>query len=146
MDKKLKDLRQLATAYGLQTSYINVKNQRIINTADSLLGGLKALNIQCESFKDVPEALQEFYASYSNTKIEPVHVIEADHDRYEIPIKLTLNDRQDLLQCELTFENNHYEQWLINLAELPIIETQELAGNKHFKKHPAPTSSLSRLL
>ena len=79
-----KQLRQLARLYGIQTSFIDVRKQKLEADPVSLLLVLRAMGAPVAAFDDVPDALRQRKQALANRTIEPV-VVAWDGRLEEIP-------------------------------------------------------------
>src|SRR5918999_6186913 len=96
----LRQLRQLASLYGVQTAYYDVLHRRRSASAESLLAVLPALAASIAAPKDAPAALRERKQEIWRRVLEPVSVAwEGDlglHDqtrvgaRHAVPLPVRL--------------------------------------------------------
>ena len=67
----LRQLRQLALSYGVQTSYLDVRRQRHTASAETLLSMLALLGAPVHRLTDVPDAIRQSQSRHWQQVCEP---------------------------------------------------------------------------
>jgi len=111
-------LRQLASLYGVQTSYYDVTHRRRSASPEALFLTLRALGAPLESFHDIPAALRERQKTLWERCVEPVVVAWEG-----TPAVLELRVPSDLatapLACHLALETGEARSWKSDVDQLP---------------------------
>ena len=89
----IRQLRQLAGLYGVQTAYYDVHGRRQSASAESLLAVLQAMAAPIESLADAPAAIDAYAQQLWSTPLEPV--LTAWEGKLA-GVELRLPDRDDL--------------------------------------------------
>lgn len=126
-------LRELANAYGIQTSYYNISHKRKSAADDSLLAVLDAIGKTTHDKNTLPTALYEFQRKKFQQKIEPV-IVAWDGELSAILIQLDQDQALAKVNCCLTHEDGTRQNWDLDLAKLPALTTVTFASAVYITK------------
>jgi 4-alpha-glucanotransferase len=142
----LRQLRQLASLYGVQTAYYDVLHRRRSASAESLLAVLPALGASIAAPEDAPAALRERKQEIWRRVLEPVSVAwEGDlglHDQTRVgarhavplPVRLPANKSGTSWQAYLKLETGEEQAWKLPGDDLPILESDDVEGVQYVVK------------
>ena len=128
-----KILHELANFYGIQISYFNALKQRQEATDHSLYCALQSMRVPVGSEKNLSKALHRTQINYWQKKLEPIAVVW-DQKYAIIPIRLTSQEALDTLECTLKYENGDSLNFNINLASLPILNSNTVDNFTYITK------------
>lgn len=117
-----RDLRELASLYGVETSYTNAFGRFVEAEPDSLLAILRALGAAVDRPEDVPEALQEWRRERAERVLEPVLVA---WDGRAPAVELQFGMDSGRLACRFDLESGERWAWDLELSSLPATSEPE---------------------
>ncbi len=123
-------LRQLARAYGVETSYRDMANNSVGSYPDAVLLVLKALGAGVEKLDDIPRALEEHRQATWKRHLEPV-VVAWDGGPPVVDLRFPVDRTPAALFCHLKLEDGDDRSWPCDLTELPVSEAVELSGQAY---------------
>ena len=128
----IRQLRQLAGLYGVQTAYYDVRGQRQSASAESLLAVLRAMAAPVETPADAPAAIDAYAQQRWSTPLEPVLIAwEGELSGVE----LRLPERDDLrLGGELVLEDGERERFAWRASSLPTTAAASVGGRGYVAK------------
>ncbi len=126
-------LRQLASLYGVQTTYHDVTHRRKAASPEALLLTLQALGASIDSFHDVPNALRERREALWRRWVEPV-VVAWDGGPAELVVRVPSDRTTGSLTCHLMLEREDIRSWSCNVDELPTSEEVHIEGVRYVAK------------
>ncbi len=130
MGAVMRPLHELASFYGVQTSYYNVLHQRQPASADTLLSILKALGAPLEKLEDVPSALRERRTGLWQRALKPV-TVTWNGNLSSLSLRLPSSKSEVNLSCHLTTEDGGHKEWSCPGRELKTLEMAEIEGVKY---------------
>jgi 4-alpha-glucanotransferase len=129
--ESLRELRELAGLYGVQTSYDDAMGRHIEAGPEALLAVLRALDAPVDSLEEVPEALRERREELAERIVEPVVVA---WDGRVPALELRFGVESGSLACRFDLEGGERWAWDRELSALPTLPTLPTPS-------PAPGSS-----
>jgi 4-alpha-glucanotransferase len=136
----LRELRQLASLYGVQTAYYGVDHRRRPSSAESLAAVLQGLGASLASPRDVPLALRERRQQLWRRAVEPV-AVAWDGIVGDLRVTLPRKTADVPLNCLLTLESGEETGWKCSMADLPPSESASIEGVEYLVKSlPLPKS------
>jgi 4-alpha-glucanotransferase len=142
----LRQLRQLASLYSVQTAYYDVLHRRQSASAESLLAVLPALGASVATPEDVREALRERKQEIWRRVLEQVtvawdgeigahgHTRVGAHGRAPLPVRLPVNKSGASWKVNLKLETGEEQAWKLPGGDLPILESDEVEGVQYVIK------------
>lgn len=134
-------LRQLATLYGVRTSYFDIAGHRRRAAPEALLAVLRALGAPVDHLRDAPEALRQRVAERWRRGAEPVVVAWGGR-----PPALDLHVDASFLEypltCTLLQEDGEIRRWQVDPARLPVRGSTEVEGGRHVVVRLTPPAGL----
>jgi 4-alpha-glucanotransferase len=129
----LRELRQLASLYGVQTAYYGVDRRRRSSSAESLAAVLQGLGANITSPKDAPLALRERQQQLWRRVVEPV-TVAWDGNVANLPLRLPRQAANNSLNCLLTLESGEEKGWKRSMADLSPSESASIEGIEYVVK------------
>ena len=123
-------LDSLARAYGVATSFRDLRGQRQDASPEALLAVLRGLGAAVHSSGDIGDALEGRKHDVARRAIEPVIVAWGD-SAAEWVIRQPASTLPAVVRCHLQFEGGRALEWSLNLAALPVAEML-VAGGEHY--------------
>lgn len=135
----LRQLRQLASLYGVQTAYYDVLHRRQSASAESLLAVLQALGASVAAPEDAPAALRERKQEIWRRVLEPVTVawdgdLSGAHGRAPLPVRVPNNKAGAVWQVYLKLETGEEQAWKLAGDGLPVLKSEEVEGVQYAVK------------
>ena len=129
----LRQLKQLAQYYGLQTAYLDVQHRRQTASAEALLSMLAHLGAPVHSLADVPEALRQYQAKHWQQAAEPVLVVRQGRMvRWQVCLPGG-PDAGGALECALRWETGEEHRRTYQLNALPVVDSAIIEGQRYTK-------------
>lgn len=131
-------LRQLASLFGVQTTYHDVTHCRRAASPEALFMTLRALGASVDSFHSVPNALRERRQALWKQYVEPV-VVAWDGGPAELVVRVPADRTTGSLACHLMVETEDIRSWSCTVEELPTSEEVLIEGVRYVAKNlPLP--------
>ena len=123
----LRQLHQLASLYGVQTSYYSADHHRRPASAESLVTVLRGLGAGLAGPEDAPGALRQRRQELQQRVVEPATVAWDGHwEHLTVRVPRALADTR--WQCRLTLESGQEESWQCRGYDLPTVEAASVEG------------------
>lgn len=130
----LRQLRQLARSYGVQTAYLDVRRQRHTASPEALLSMLALLGVPVCRLTDVPEALRQYQATHWQEVCEPVLVVRPGRvARWEVCLPGG-PDAGGTLECGLRLETGEEHHQTYQLNALSVVDSAIVEGRRYTKR------------
>lgn len=123
-------LRQLATLFGVRTSYFDIGGRRRRAEPEGLLAVLRALGAPIARIEDAPGALRERVAAQWRRGAEPVVVAWGGRaPAVDLHVDAAVLARP--LDCTLHQEDGEARRWRVDLSQLAVRRSAEVEGRRH---------------
>jgi 4-alpha-glucanotransferase len=123
-------LRQLATLYGVRTSYFDIAGRKRRAEPDGLLAVLRALGAPISQMADAPGALRERVTAQWRRGAEPVVVAWGRRaPTVDLHFDAAALDRP--LDCTLHREDGEVRRWRVDPSQLAVRRSVEIEGRRH---------------
>ncbi len=123
-------LRQLATLYGVRTSYFDIGGRKRRAEPEGLLAVLRALGAPITRIPEAPEALRERVAAQWRRGAEPV-VVAWGGRVPTIDLHAAAADLAGPIECTLRREDGEVRRWRVAPSALPVRSSAEIEGQRH---------------
>ncbi len=125
--KTLALLRDLAGAYGIQTSYVDVERRRQPASDESLFAALRSIGASVHTLGDVIGALRQKCISDWERPLQPVIVCwEGNLPPVEVRVPSALFEAR--LVVEIDFEDGEHQQWILDASTSPVVMSEAIDG------------------
>jgi 4-alpha-glucanotransferase len=131
-----RELRRLAAAWGVHTSFYNNRGQRRHTSVEALLAVLRSLGAPVERLDDVPDALRVRRREHWQQRVEPV-VTAWDGLAEPLELRLPAEAAESKLTARLTLESGETRTFTCDLAALPALWAADVDGRRYVVKRVA---------
>jgi 4-alpha-glucanotransferase len=130
MPVALSRLQHLASLYGIKPSYLDVKNQVKVASAEALLAALQAMGASLSSIKEVPAALREKRQQDWQKALEPVTVVW-ENQELTLHLKLPAASIPANLRATLKMEDGEEKKLDWRIEESSVIHSALVEGKEY---------------
>lgn len=120
-------LHQLARLYGITTEYRDFTDGLRQASPHALLAALGALGAPVAGAADIPDALHRRRLELWSRRCEPVAVCRAG-EKSALELRLEAGRCNGRIHCRLVPEAGAPRQWRCELARLPVVGAEKVAG------------------
>lgn len=129
----LQKLHQLATLYGVQTTYYDVARRRRHARPESLMAVLRALGVPVGTHHDILAALRERRQAPWKHGVEPV-VVAWEGAPGELELRLPRDQAAGHLAAHVTLADGDVQSWGLDLDSLQTLQAIQIEGVRYVSK------------
>jgi 4-alpha-glucanotransferase len=126
-ERELALLRRLARLYGIQTSYLDMEQQRVDATPEALRAGLGTLDAPVADAGDLRQAINEQRRELWNWRLEPV-LVAWEGVLKGFTLRLPVREAQGALACSLHLESGETREWQAGSASQRVCRRTRIRG------------------